>query len=63
MLKAELGKQHHIHMYTSIPFELDLVPKFAEAGLDEIRFHLLNLKIEKYLDVISACSRQEYTQE
>ena len=57
VLKAELGKQHHIHMYTSIPFELELVPKFAKAGLDEIRFHLLNLNIEKYRDVISACSK------
>lgn len=55
-LKSELGSDHHIHMYTSIPFELDLVKRFAEAGLDEIRFHLLNLNIEKYLPVITACT-------
>ena len=55
-LKAELGSDHHIHMYTSIPFDLELVSRFAQAGLDEIRFHLLNLKIEKYLPVISACT-------
>jgi len=55
VLKQEFGPEHHIHCYTSIPFALERVPDFAQAGLDEIRFHLLDGRLEKYSDVIDAC--------
>ena len=55
-LKQEFGDSHHIHMYTSIPFPEKHATEFAEVGLDEIRFHLLNLELSKYLDIIKACN-------
>jgi pyruvate formate-lyase activating enzyme-like uncharacterized protein len=56
MLKAEFGPQHHIHMYTSIPFATHHAAEFAAAGLDEIRFHLLDLNLEGYLKTMQACA-------
>ena len=41
-LKQAFGQEHHIHLYTSIPFKLEWVEKLATAGLDELRFHLLD---------------------
>lgn len=38
-LKEEFGKKHHIHLYTTGPFELEILVRMKEAGLDEIRFH------------------------
>ena len=38
MLKKELGKDHHIHLYTST-IDLDKTMALEAAGLDEIRFH------------------------
>ncbi|RAH06203.1 MAG: hypothetical protein CMA00_002700 [Methanobacteriota archaeon] len=55
-LKSEFGPGFHLHMYTSIPFNPELAKEFAEAGLDEIRFHLLGLEAERYRSTISACS-------
>ena len=55
-LKAEFGPEYHIHMYTSIAFRPEWAGEFARAGLDEIRFHLLDLEAERYRDTISACS-------
>ena len=55
-LKNEFGPSHHIHMYTSIPFNPKHAKEFAEAGLDEIRFHLLKLELEKYIPTLQACS-------
>ena len=55
-LKSEFGKGHHIHLYTSIPFPPKHAVELAEAGLDEIRFHLLDLNLERYLETISACN-------
>ena len=55
-LKHEFGPSHHIHMYTSLPFNPKFAKDFAEAGLDEIRFHLLKLELEKYIPTIEACS-------
>ena len=55
ILKAEFGTNFHLHMYTSIPFKPEWANEFAEAGLDEIRFHFLNLEAEKYRKTISAC--------
>jgi len=57
-LKRHLGDEHHIHMYTSIPFDIALAQRFADAGLDEIRFHLLDCRPTKYLDVMQACHKQ-----
>ena len=55
-LKAEFGPQFHLHMYTSIPFRPEWAAEFAGAGLDEIRFHLLDLAAEEYRETIAACS-------
>ena len=56
-LKSALGKEHHIHLYTSIPFDSVNAIRFADAGLDEIRFHLLDGRLERYLEVIDECHR------
>jgi hypothetical protein len=55
-LKAEFGTDFHLHMYTSIPFRSEWASEFAEAGLDEIRFHFLDLEAEQYRETIAACS-------
>ena len=55
-LKDEFGQSFHLHMYTSIPFRKEWAKDFAEAGLDEIRFHFLNLDSSKYKETIEACS-------
>jgi pyruvate formate-lyase activating enzyme-like uncharacterized protein len=39
LLKSEFGKEHHIHLYTSLAPDMDIISRLAEAGLDEIRFH------------------------
>ena len=39
LLKTEFGPQHHIHIYTSIAPDREMLKELAEAGLDEIRFH------------------------
>lgn len=57
-LRQEFGPSFHMHMYTSIPFKPEYAREFAEAGLDEIRFHLLDLDAKKYDSVISACVAQ-----
>ncbi len=55
ILKNEFGDDFHLHMYTSIPFKAEWARDFAEAGLDEIRFHFLDLESEKYTETMSAC--------
>ena len=55
-LKREFGDDFHIHMYTSIPFKAQWASEFADAGLDEIRFHFLDLSSQEYKEVIEACS-------
>ena len=55
ILKNEFGNDFHLHMYTSIPFKADWANDFAEAGLDEIRFHFLDLESEKYTETMAAC--------
>jgi len=55
ILKNEFGDEFHLHMYTSIPFKAEWAKDFAEAGLDEIRFHFLDLESEKYTETMDAC--------
>tara|TARA_B100001248_G_C27381156_1_gene457014 strand:- start:958 stop:2043 length:1086 start_codon:yes stop_codon:yes gene_type:complete len=56
-LKSAFGNGHHIHLYTSIPFDPINCSRFAEAGLDEIRFHLLDGKLARYVEVINECHK------
>jgi pyruvate formate-lyase activating enzyme-like uncharacterized protein len=39
MLKSSFGKEHHIHLYTSLAPDRQVLEKLANAGLDEIRLH------------------------
>lgn len=39
LLKDRFGKSHHIHLYTSMAPEKDVLVALKDAGLDEIRFH------------------------
>jgi pyruvate formate-lyase activating enzyme-like uncharacterized protein len=39
LLKTHFGREHHIHLYTSLAPERHVLEKLADAGLDEIRFH------------------------
>ncbi len=39
VLKASFGKEHHIHLYTSLAPDRQILEKLADAGLDEIRLH------------------------
>lgn len=39
LLKSHFGKEHHIHLYTSLAPDRQLLEKLADAGLDEIRLH------------------------
>ena len=55
-MKKELGDDHHIHLYTSIPFPPKHAASLADSGLDEIRFHLLDLELERYIPTITACA-------
>ena len=54
ILKKEMGAGHHIHCYTSIPVGAEKAKELAMAGLDEIRFHLLDLTIDRYLETIES---------
>ncbi len=54
-LKTAFGQEHHVHIYTSIPFNASRAIDFGNAGLDEIRFHLLDGTVKKYLKVMKAC--------
>jgi len=39
VLKSSFGKEHHIHLYTSLAPDRQVLEKLADAGLDEIRLH------------------------
>ena len=55
-LKEAFGDSHHIHLYTSIHFPPKHAESLAASGLDEIRFHLLDLNLDKYSPTIEACA-------
>ena len=55
-LKDAFGPEHHIHCYTSIPIKPAQAKELGEAGLDELRFHLLNLSLDRYRDSVNAAS-------
>lgn len=55
-LRQEFGPEFHMHMYTSIPFTPFRADDLADAGLDEIRFHLLDFELEPYLESMRACT-------
>ena len=55
-LKLAFGTKHHIHCYTSIPIGAEKAVRLGKAGLDELRFHLLDLTLDKYLESITAAS-------
>jgi pyruvate formate-lyase activating enzyme-like uncharacterized protein len=39
ILKSSFGKKHHIHLYTSLSPDKQILERLADAGLDEIRLH------------------------
>ena len=61
ILKEEFGSEHHIHMYTSLTVDAEQAQSLAEAGLDEIRFHLLDLKLSRYLSAMEICQESGIT--
>ena len=60
-LKAAFGPSHHIHLYTSIPIDAEVAGRLAEAGLDELRFHLLDLRTTNYVNSITAAAEAGIT--
>jgi len=57
ILKNEFGENHHIHLYTAVPVNEKQVKSLADAGLDELRLHILqkfwdNFETSKYKDSI-----------
>ncbi|RJU84578.1 MAG: radical SAM protein [Candidatus Poseidoniales archaeon] len=53
-LKEAFGPEHHIHCYTSIPIKPEQATALGDAGLDEIRFHLLDLSLDRYQEAVNA---------
>jgi len=39
LLKNRFGSSHHIHLYTALAPENDILESLKNSGLDEIRFH------------------------
>lgn len=56
-LKTAFGEDHHIHCYTSIPIKDEQAKALGEAGLDELRFHLLDLSIKRYQNSIDSARK------
>jgi len=45
-----------MHMYTSIAFRPEWAARLKQAGLDEIRFHLLDFDLKPYLEILRQSS-------
>ncbi len=56
-LKEAFGPEHHIHCYTSIPIKPQQAKALGDAGLDEIRFHLLDLSLDRYQVAVNAAHK------
>jgi len=56
-LKEAFGPEHHIHCYTSIPIKPEQAKALGDAGLDEIRFHLLDLSLDRYQVAVNAAHK------
>lgn len=60
-LKRRFGSDHHIHLYTRTPADVDTLTRLKKAGLDEIRFHipteigLDERTFQQYGDSLGAC--------
>ncbi|MGQ9720367.1 MAG: radical SAM protein [Candidatus Jordarchaeum sp.] len=53
LLKDHFGDTHHIHLYTGKKkINREDIKKLVDAGLDEIRFHILTEKESKVLDLV-----------
>ncbi|HJN55494.1 MAG TPA: radical SAM protein, partial [Candidatus Poseidoniales archaeon] len=55
-LKGAFGDRHHIHLYTSLPVESAVIDDLSDAGLDELRFHPLDLDLSRYRSALAAAS-------
>jgi len=47
LLKSNFGRGFHIHLYTASAVSKEQVKKLKKAGLDEIRFHLIDYERNK----------------
>lgn len=61
LLKSYFGKSHHIHLYTSLPTNENIIRKLSYVGLDEIRYHppvdLWNTDLQDYINSISIAKK------
>jgi uncharacterized protein len=62
VLKSSFGTAHHIHLYSSLAPDRQVLEKFADAGLDEIRLHPPqeiwgNLKYSPYRDALLSAKK------
>ncbi len=61
LLKNRFGKSHHIHLYTALAPDKEMLGSLKKAGLDEIRFHppqdlLANIGSTHYREsILAAC--------
>jgi len=50
-LKSNFGRDFHIHLYTASAVSKEHIKKLKKAGLDEIRFHLINYEKEELTQI------------
>ncbi len=56
LLKKNFGEDFHIHMYTAVNIPKNKLKELKEAGLDEIRYHLLEIESDVWESVENASS-------
>ena len=66
ILKKEFGVKHHIHLYTATPVTGEQVRLLDDAGLDELRLHILpkfwsSFEKSKYRDSLLAVMKSNIT--